>query len=251
MAVARVPTAILCGGRGTRLREFTDDLPKVLVEVGGQPILWHIMKGYQASGYDRFVLALGYLADKVEAHFKHAASGCVEVDREDWSITFADTGLDTPTGGRVKALRDHLDTEAFFVTYGDGIADIDHRKLLEYHRSHGRIATVTVVRPHLNFGLLEIDAAERVTRFQEKPRLSQWINGGFFVFSQGIFDYLENDSVLEAEPMQRLAAAGELMAYRHDGFWGCMDTYKDNLQLNAAWASGEAPWCTWCDREKA
>jgi glucose-1-phosphate cytidylyltransferase len=237
-----IPTAILCGGRGTRLRELTVEMPKVLVEVGGRPILWHIMKGYQASGFDDFLLATGYLAEKIEEYFGDAST---ESGAEPWKIRPVHTGPDTNTGGRIKALQPEIEAPVFFATYGDGVSDIDHNALLDYHRSHGRLATVTVVRPHINFGLLDIDDDKRVTSFREKPKLNEWINGGFFVFSQGVFDYLEPDSVLEQQPMQRLAADGELMAFQHDGFWACMDTYKDNIELNAAWATGEAPWCTW------
>jgi glucose-1-phosphate cytidylyltransferase len=240
-----VPVGILCGGRGTRLRRFTEDIPKVLVEVGGRPILWHIMKGYEAAGFSRFVLAAGYLKEKVQDYFATPAGEGGPSDG--WLVDVVDTGQDTNTGGRILALRDRLTTPEFFVTYGDGVADIDHQRLLDFHRAHGRLATVTVVRPTLPFGMLEVGADSRVTSFVEKPRAQQWINGGFFVFSQGVFDYLEPDAVLEAEPMKRLAADGELVAHQHEGFWDCMDTYKDNLELNAAWASGEAPWCTWPD----
>ncbi len=253
-------TVILCGGRGTRLREYTEALPKVLVEVGGRPILWHIMRGYAHRGFNDFVLALGYLGDRVKEYFldyhgwrgrdlwlRLGSQNPPEVvgQREDWSIIFADTGPETNTGGRLKRIQRYLREGTFFATYGDGLSDLDHQHLLEFHRSHGRIATVTVVRPRLTFGIVELDGGHRVARFSEKPQLDSWINGGFFVFDERVFEYLGEDSVLEREPLERLAADGELMAYRHEGFWACMDTYKDNVDLNNAWACGRAPWRTW------
>lgn len=251
---------ILCGGRGTRLREYTEALPKVLVEVGGRPILWHIMKGYAHCGFDDFVLALGYLADRVKEYFLdyhgwrgrdfHLELGSAMPPRvlsngEAWSITFADTGLETNTGGRLKRVQPYLRPGPFFATYGDGVSDLHHRRLLDFHRSHGRIATVTVVRPRLTFGVVDLRADGEVARFSEKPQMNSWINGGFFVFDHRVFEYLGDDAVLEREPMQRLAADGQLMAYRHEGYWACMDTYKDNVDLNAAWSNGSAPWRTW------
>ena len=259
-----IQTVVLCGGKGTRLREYTEAIPKVLVEVGARPILWHIIKGYAEHGCGEFILALGYLGDRIKEYFieqegwrgrdvrLRLGSGeppeLLKNGGHGWSITLVDTGLETNTGGRIKRLRRHLRDGVFFATYGDGVSDLDLRRLLEFHRSHGRIATVTVVRPRLNFGLLEVSADDRVTSFREKPQLDGWINGGFFVFDQRVFDYLEDDSVLEREPMERLAADGQLMAYRHEGFWACMDTYKDQADLNAAWASGQAPWRTWEDQ---
>jgi glucose-1-phosphate cytidylyltransferase len=253
-----VQTVILCGGRGTRLREYTDVLPKVLVEVGGYPILWHIMKGYSHCGFRDFVLALGHLGERVKEYFDLEFRSCELAtlrgsqgmrdrlaDDDDWSIIFADTGIDTNTGGRLRRLQHLIDGPTFFATYGDGVADVDQRRLLEFHRSHNRIATVTVVRPRLGFGVVELDGGDRVARFREKPRLDSWINGGFFVFDRRVFDYIDEDSVLEREPMERLAADGELIAYRHEGFWACMDTYKDTIDLNSAWARGQAPWRTW------
>jgi len=253
-------TVILCGGRGTRLREYTEALPKVLVEVGGRPILWHIMRGYSHHGFNDFVLALGYLGDRVKEYFldHHGWRGRdlylrlgaqappeIVAQREDWSIIFADTGLETNTGGRLKRVQRYVREKTFFATYGDGLSDLDYRHLLEFHRSHGRIATVTVIRPRLTFGVVQLDGGHRVARFSEKPQLDSWINGGFFVFDERVFDYLGGESVLEREPMERLAADRELMAYRHEGFWACMDTYKDNVDLNNAWASGRAPWRIW------
>jgi glucose-1-phosphate cytidylyltransferase len=257
-------TVILCGGRGMRLREYAEAIPKGLVEVGGWPILWHIMKSYAHYGFKDFTLTLGYLGERIKEYFLNynawpgldlrvrlGSNDPPEPLRqapEDWTITFADTGLDTNTGGRIKRIEPYVGEDVFFVTYGDGLSDIDLAALLAFHRSHGRIATVTVVKPRLTFGLLDIDTDQRVTRFTEKPVLSGWINGGFFVFNRRVFDYLEEDDVLELEPMAKLAADGELMAFRHEGFWACMDTYKDTVDLNAAWSAGEAPWWTWRDR---
>ncbi len=255
-----VQTVILCGGRGTRLREYTEALPKVLVEVGGRPILWHIMKGYAHGGFSDFVLALGYLADRVKEYFLdyHGWRGrdlLLELgshkdpqlvgNGETWSIVFADTGADTNTGGRLKRVEPYLRPGLFFATYGDGVSDVDHQRLLDFHRAHGKIATVTVVKPRLTFGVVDLHADGRVARFSEKPQFNSWINGGFFVFDHRVFEYLAADAVLEREPLQNLAADGQLMAYRHEGFWACMDTYKDNVDLNAAWANGPAPWRTW------
>lgn len=265
--MSEIQTVILCGGRGTRLREYTEAMPKVLVEVGGYPILWHIMKGYAAYGFDDFVLALGYLADRVKDYLgesierpAHAAEPGskgrppVESARqsprsrgsvEPWSVAAIDTGEATNTGGRIKRLEQAVQGQTFFATYGDGVSDINLRSLLSFHRAHGKVATVTVVRPQLNFGLVELEDDDRVRCFTEKPRMEGWINGGFFVFDRRVFDYLEDDSVLEREPMEKLANDGQLMAYRHDGFWACMDTYKDNLSLNQSWSAGNAAWKTW------
>ena len=251
---------ILCGGRGTRLREYTEAIPKVLVEIGGRPVLWHIMKIYAHHGYGEFVLALGYLGDRVKEFFldydgwrgrdirlvlgRNSPPEILSSESEGWSLVLCDTGSETNTGGRIHRLAGQLGGETFFATYGDGVADVDLGRLLDFHRSHGRAATVTVVRPRLSFGLLEIEDGQ-VTSFREKPWLDGWVNGGFFVFEPRIFDYLDPTSVLEQEPMQRLAAEGQLMAYRHEGFWACMDTYKDNVELNARWDAGQAPWRVW------
>ena len=231
-------TVILCGGRGTRLQEQTHSIPKALVEIGGRPILWHVIGIYAAQGLRRFVLSTGYLGEMIEEY----------VERESWpagvEIVPVDTGLDTPTGGRIKLVADRVGDSSFCATYADGVADIDLGALVGFHSGHEALATVTVVRPRSQFGVAELDGDDRVSAFHEKPRLDHWVNGGFFCFDPGVFDYLEKSSVLEDEPLARLAAAGELRAYRHDGFWDCMDTYKDAVVLNDLWKAGDAPWLT-------
>jgi glucose-1-phosphate cytidylyltransferase len=210
-------------------------LPKALVEIGGRPIVGHVIDIYASQGFERFLLATGYLGEMVE---EFAAA-------EEWpsgvAVECVDTGLDTPTGGRIARLRDRLDGGAFCATYADGVADVDLGSLLEFHEGHGAAATVTVVRPHLQWGVARLDG-ERVEGFVEKPRSEHWINGGFFCFEPAVFDYLDEDSALERNPLERLAAAEQLRAYRHEGFWDCMDTYKDAVVLNDLWAGGEAPW---------
>ncbi|HST68837.1 MAG TPA: sugar phosphate nucleotidyltransferase [Solirubrobacterales bacterium] len=232
------PVVILCGGRGTRLRERTESVPKALVEIGGRPILWHVIQIYAAQGFDRFLLATGYMGEAV-AEFAAA---------ERWPdgvrVEAVDTGLDTPTGGRVAALAEWLEGERFCATYADGVADVDLGDLLDFHQEQGALATVTVVRPDLQWGVAEL-AGDVVTGFVEKPRSEHWINGGFFCFEPGVFSYLDADSVLEREPLTRLAADGQLRAFRHGGFWDCMDTYKDAVVLNDLWAEGRAPWRLW------
>ncbi|HEX6204568.1 MAG TPA: sugar phosphate nucleotidyltransferase [Solirubrobacterales bacterium] len=232
------PVVILCGGRGTRLRERTESVPKALVEIGGRPILWHVIQIYAAQGFERFLLATGYMGEAVE-EFASA-----ERWPEGVRVECVDTGLDTPTGGRVAALADRLGGERFCATYADGVADVDLGALLDFHDGGGALATVTVVRPDLQWGVAELSGDE-VTGFVEKPRSEHWINGGFFCFEPGVFDYLGPGSVLEREPLSRLAADGHLRAYRHEGFWDCMDTYKDAVVLNDLWAAGRAPWRIW------
>jgi glucose-1-phosphate cytidylyltransferase len=235
------PVVILCGGRGTRLRERTESVPKALVEIGGRPILWHVIEIYAAHGFDRFLLCTGYLGQMI-ADF--AAS-------ERWpagvGVEAIDTGDETPTGGRIKLLEDRLAGATFCATYADGVADIDLRTLVEFHRSHGELATVTVVRPRLQWGIAHLGGDGRVQKFDEKPRSEHWVNGGFFCFESGVFDYLSEDSVLEREPLQRLSAEGRVRGYRHEGFWDCMDTYKDAVALNDLWEAGEAPWAVWTE----
>jgi glucose-1-phosphate cytidylyltransferase len=228
---------ILCGGRGTRLQEHTHAIPKALVEIGGRPILWHVMQLYASHGFGDFVLCTGYLGDQVRDFARAQAPAGARV-------RCIDTGLETPTGGRIALVADALG-DTFCATYADGVADLDLRGLLRFHADHGALATMTVVRPALPFGVTELDGSGRVTGFQEKPRSAQWVNGGFFCFQPGVLARLREDSVLEREPLESLAAEGELRAYRHEGFWDCMDTYKDAILLNDLWASGAAPWKAW------
>jgi glucose-1-phosphate cytidylyltransferase len=232
------PVVILCGGRGTRLRERTESVPKALVEIGGRPILWHVIQIYAAQGFERFLLATGYMGEAVE---EFAAA---ERWPEGVRVECVDTGLDTPTGGRVAALSDRLGGETFCATYADGVADIDLDRLLEFHREQGALATVTVVRPHLQWGVAEL-RGDAVTGFVEKPRSEHWINGGFFCFEPGALRYIGEKSVLEREPLEHLAGDGQLRAFRHEGFWDCMDTYKDAVVLNDLWSAGRAAWRIW------
>jgi glucose-1-phosphate cytidylyltransferase len=252
-----VQVVILCGGKGTRLQEKTQYIPKVLVEVGGRPILWHIMRGYAAAGYTDFVLCLGYLGDKVRDYFRNGGTVLAASPLETihyttpagppWRITCVDTGIETQTGGRIYRAAPWISEDTFFATYGDGLADLDLDALLAFHRQHGRAATLTAVQPVSQFGLLEMDAAGSITAFQEKPRLQQWVNGGFFVFNRAIFNYLDDNCILERAPFERLARDQQIVAYRHGGFWACMDTYKDTMILDSLWASGQAAWKTWED----
>lgn len=253
-------TIILAGGRGTRLAEETSVRPKPMIEIGSRPILWHIMNMYAAHGHRDFLVACGYLGEVIKEYFHHfklhssdfvidLGSGELEVvgtDGCDWRVGVLDTGIDTMTGGRILRLAPHLDHEPFFVTYGDGVGDIDLGHLLEFHRAHGRLATITAVHPPARFGSLELDG-ERVLRFSEKPQTETgWINGGFFVFEPGALKYLTGDDcVLEREPLERLAADGQLCAFRHTGFWQPMDTLREKELLQRMWESGNPPWKIW------
>ena len=237
---AGIPVVILCGGRGTRLQEHSPEIPKPLVEIGGMPIVWHVVALYAAQGFDRFLLATGYRGELIET-FAASAPWPAGVE-----VECAGTGEDTQTGGRVARLSGRLrERERFCVTYADGLADIDLRALLAFHDGHGAAATMTVVRPRLQFGVTELDEEGRVTGFREKPRSEHWINGGFLCFQSRALDWIGEDSVLEREPLEGLSRDGELRAYRHEGFWECMDTYKDAVALNDLWASGKAPWRMW------
>ncbi len=252
---------ILCGGLGTRLREETEFRPKPMVEIGGRPILWHIMKVFAHHGLHEFVLCVGYRGHMIKDWFLNyelwnsdftvtlGHSATVEVhdphDECDWRVTICDTGGDTMTGGRVKRVAHHVGTGPFLVTYGDGLADIDLTELLAFHRRHGKLATVTATRPLSRFGHVDLDAGQVVRGFREKPQTDDWVNSGFFVFEPEVLDLLEDDSILEREPLEELADMRQLVAYRHEGFWQPMDTYRDLLLLNELWQSGTPPWRVW------
>jgi glucose-1-phosphate cytidylyltransferase len=256
-----MPVVVLAGGMGTRIREETDVRPKPMVEVGGRPILWHIMKIYDHYGYRRFAIPVGYKGHMIKEYFlgyrdRYAdftvdlAAGDVArhaIDSEPWTVTVVETGAATMTGGRIKRLSPYLEGR-FMVTYGDGVANVDVDELVRFHESHGRLATVTAVRPPARFGAMELDE-DRVTSFSEKPQTGVgWINGGFFVFERAVLDYIAGDDTsLEREPLEQLAEAGELLAFRHEGFWEPMDTQRDLDNLNRQWATGDALWKVWDD----
>jgi glucose-1-phosphate cytidylyltransferase len=251
---------ILCGGLGTRLSDETEVRPKPMIEIGGRPIVWHIMKHYAHYGLKEFYIALGYRGDVTKRFFVDYASlgGNLSLDLasgridkhqatgDDWIIHLRNTGLETSTGGRLKRLEQSLGDDTFMLTYGDGVCNLDLQKLLQFHRSHGRIATVTGVRPPARFGGLIFDG-DFVAEFTEKPQIGEgWINGGFFVFEPKIFDYLKGDTaILESDALEQLASERQLVAYRHEGFWQCMDTPRDKRLLDSLWQQQNAPWKVW------
>lgn len=253
--------AILAGGFGTRLAEETTVIPKPMIEIGGYPILWHIMKIYASQGYDEFCVALGYKSEVIKRYFYdyNRIAGSLTVDMRTgaimpldepastWRIHLIETGLQSNTGGRVGRLRRYIGDETFMLTYGDGVGDIDVRALLDFHRSHGRLATVTAVRPPSRFGGIALGDGGEVTTFIEKPQIGEgWINGGYMVLEPQVFDYISGDDVsLESGVLERLAEEGQLCAYRHASFWQCMDTLRDKRQLEQHWESGKAPWRVW------
>ncbi|MGE0634477.1 MAG: glucose-1-phosphate cytidylyltransferase [Pseudobdellovibrionaceae bacterium] len=255
-------TVILCGGMGTRLSEETDVRPKPMVAIGSRPILWHIMNSYNGYGHKDFVLALGYKGEVIKDYFLRyhtlnsdfsvsLANGNLEIekatDRKDWQVSLIDTGDKTQTGGRLKRLEKRLRSEGtFMLTYGDGVSNIDIKELLEFHKSHGKLVTISAVRPTARFGGLEMDGAQ-VVKFKEKPQSGEgWINGGFFVMESKFFDYLDDDqTVLETLPLERAVSQGQLMAYKHDGFWQCMDTLREKHLLEQLWQENRAPWKNW------
>jgi glucose-1-phosphate cytidylyltransferase len=253
-------TVILAGGLGSRLSEQTDIVPKPMVRIGNQPILWHIMRGYAACGFTEFIVTVGYKGDLIKNYFLDyfqlhndftvsTGDGRVDVHdgvRDDWTVHVVDTGIETQTGGRIRRLEPWLRDGRFMLTYGDGVADVDIREVLAFHQRHGRLATVTAVRPPARFGGL-IFEGDVVTEFTEKPQIGEgWINGGFFVLEPGVLDYIDSDETIwEREPLERLASAGELVAYRHDGFWQPMDTLRDLRLLESLWQSGSVPWKVW------
>lgn len=251
---------ILAGGQGTRLREETEYRPKPMVQIGNHPILWHIMKILNSQGVRDFEIALGFKGDHIKEYFLNYQDllGDLTIEYsnglrktkhdkeifENWTVGLNETGLNTNTGGRLFQLRGKLD-ETFLCTYGDGVANVDIRELVDFHKKHGRIATVTAVHPSARFGSLEITYQGLVSSFAEKPVSNQWVNGGFFIFNKEIFEYLNADSILEREPLENLARNGELMAWKHDGFWHPMDTIRDTQHLNELWVEGIAPWKIW------
>ncbi|MFH1133771.1 MAG: glucose-1-phosphate cytidylyltransferase [Nanoarchaeota archaeon] len=253
---------ILCGGEGTRLREETEFIPKPLVKVGGMPILWHIMKHYAGHGFNDFVLCLGYKGEMIKDFFlnyelmendftlnlrsKDEKIVHHNANLEDWNITFANTGLKTETGGRIKKVENYIDGDTFLATYGDGVSDIDIKALVNYHLQKKKVATLTALHPVSKFGTLKMDTEGLVTYFREKPAMRDWISGGFFVFQRKVFDYLtdSDDCCLERGPFEALAKARQIAVYKHEGFWKCMDTYKDMKVLNDLWEK-QKPWKTW------
>ena len=252
---------ILAGGLGTRISEESHLKPKPMIEIGGYPILWHIMKIYHAQGINDFIICLGYKGDVIKDFFRNYSLYTSDVtfdmkkdkmivhqqNSEDWRVTLVDTGLNSLTGGRLKRVADYLEDEPFHFTYGDGVADIDIKKLTAFHKKSKKLVTLTAVQPPGRYGAVEMNDAGVVTAFQEKPLGDgAWINGGFFVLSPRVLDYLENDStVWEQQPLQRLATSGELMAFEHHGFWQPMDTLRDKTYLEELWVAGNAPWKTW------
>jgi glucose-1-phosphate cytidylyltransferase len=254
--------AILAGGVGTRLVEETEVKPKPMVEIGGRPILWHILKHYAHYGFKDFVIALGYKGEVIKKYMVDYASlssnltvrldtGKVDIEggkRPDWTVQLIDTGLATLTGGRIKRLAPYIGDETFMLTWGDGVSDVKLDELLKFHKSHGKLATLTAVRPPARFGHMEFKG-DNITEFTEKPQTGEgWINGAFFVLEPKVFDYIDGDSTQwEKEPLERLAADGQLMAFRHESFWQCMDTLRDKKLLEDLWQNGGAPWKVWKD----
>lgn len=248
---------ILAGGFGTRLSEYTETIPKPMVTIGGRPILWHIMRSYAHYGHKDFYLALGYKAEVIKEYFLHyrslnadftvdLSSGAVDshhTDDTDWRVTLVHTGLESMTGGRVKRLKPFIGNEPFMLTYGDGVANVDLGALLDFHRSHGKLVTISAVHPSARFGELEM-VNKRVVAFEEKPQTGQgWVNGGYFIIQPEFFDLIEGDkTILEREPLEKAAEMGELMAYKHEGYWQCMDTKRDRDYLEELWESGKALW---------
>lgn len=228
---------ILCGGEGVRFKSTREDMPKVLARIGNRPILWHIMRYYRSFGHKKFMLCLGAHQESIREYFAG--------NTDDWQVELVDTGETTPTGGRIKRVEQYVKGDDFFATYGDGLSDVDLDALLAFHRSHGRAATLTAIRPFNQFGLMDMEEEGRVNRFEEKPRMTQYANGGFFVFNRKIFDYLEPDKPLETSLFTRLVSEGQLMAFKHEGFWKSMDTFKENMELNELWHSGRAAWKRW------
>lgn len=256
-------TVILCGGRGTRISEETDIIPKPMVEIGGKPILWHIMKIYSHYGFNEFIICLGYRGYIIKEYFSHyflhmsdmtidMANNKIDIHSsasEPWKVTLIDTGAETMTGGRLKRVREYVDNKTFMFTYGDGVADINVKEILEYHKRHGKLVTVTAVQPLGRFGGLNLNEKDKVLAFQEKPKGDNaWINGGFFVLEPKVFDYIEGDhTAWEGKPVETLAKEGQLVAYKHYGFWKPFDTLREKIELENLWNTGSALWKVWKD----
>jgi glucose-1-phosphate cytidylyltransferase len=252
---------LLAGGLGTRMREETEFRPKPMVEIGGRPVLWHIMKILASQGISEFIICTGYKSEFIKNYFYNYASSNLDFtvtlgdhstiqyhgshDEFNWKVTVVDTGLHTMTGGRIKKIKDFVGDEAFFCTYGDGIANVDIKKLQEFHSSHNRFATMTTTQATSRFGVVDVEKDGEVTAFREKPKLEDWINIGYFIFEPTIFEYLTENSVLEEEPLHQLADEQQIAAFRHQGFWQPMDTQRESQMLNEIWASGNAPWKIW------
>jgi len=253
---------ILAGGYGTRISEESHLKPKPMIEIGDMPILWHVMKGYSQFGFNEFIICCGYKAYMIKEYFADyylhrsdvtfdfSKDNCVTIHNnfaEPWKVTLVDTGLTTMTGGRVKRIKDYVGDEAFMLTYGDGVSNVDINSLLEYHKSHGKQATITAIQPGGRFGMLDIDDDNNIHNFKEKSvEDGGWVNGGFMVFEPSIFDLIEGDlTILEKYPLETLATDGELNAYKHHGFWQCMDTLRDKVHLEELWQTGKAPWKVW------
>jgi len=254
--------AILAGGFGTRLAEETEIRPKPMVEIGGRPILWHIMMHYAHHGFKQFLIALGYKGEVIKKYMvdycsihsnltvnlKNGEVFVHEGSKQDWTVELVDTGIRTQTGGRIKQLASYLGNETFMLTWGDGVSDVNLHDLLAFHRSHGKLATLTAVRPPARYGYMKFNG-DRVMEFTEKPQIGEgWINGAFFVLEPGVFEYIDGDDMVwEREPLERLAKDGQLIAYRHTSFWQCMDTLREKCILESLWQSGKAPWKIWED----
>ncbi len=252
---------ILAGGFGTRISEESDIKPKPMIDIGGKPILWHIMKHYSSYGFNEFVILLGYKSYVIKEYFANyylhnsdvtidTANQTMEIHNnysENWKITLLDTGLHTMTGGRVKRAKDFIGNQPFMLTYGDGVSDVNLKELLEFHKSHGNKITMTSIQPEGRFGALKIEGDNKISSFLEKPKGDgAWINGGFFVCEPSVLNYIQNDeTIFEREPLERLAQEGELYSFKHEGFWKCMDTLRDKNQLNEMWDNGKAKWKSW------
>ncbi|MBU0628032.1 MAG: NTP transferase domain-containing protein [Nanoarchaeota archaeon] len=229
--------AILCGGKGTRLKELTEEIPKPLVEIGGKPILWHIMKIYSHYGFNDFILCLGYKGNLIEEYFRNNSN-----KEQRWNIEFVDTEENSNKGQRIKKIENYIKEDNFFVAYGDDVSDVNIKKVLEQHMKNNKIVTLTAVNPESQFGIMDINHNNEIIEFKEKPKLDHWINGGFFVFNKRIFDYLKDNCDLETDAFKALVKEKQITAFKHDGFWKCMNTFKDTMELNELWDNDKAPW---------